>query len=137
MPFWNELDLRRHTATWMSHGMIALVVYSAGIVAGVYFPGDRLLWGAVAAVLCAVYFSFMREPSDMEKHDLKGDSKTPGVQNVTPRIDMYGDQITPWGVAGCAALAYLGVLWWPVVLIAALAITALLLVMKIRLVFGR
>lgn len=135
MSFWNELDLNRHTATWMSHGMIGLVAYSVGLVAGEYLPGGPLLWGMVTSILCAVYFGLMREPSDIEKHDVAGDSRTPGVQSVTPRVDMYGDQITTWGLAGMATIVFLHSIWWGITLIVALAITALLLVMQVRHVF--
>jgi hypothetical protein len=135
MSLWNELDLNRHTATWISHGMIGLVAFAVGLVVGEYLPGGPLLWGAITATVQAIYFGLMREPSDIEKHDLAGDSKIPGAQNVTPRVDMYGDQITNWAIAGAATIVFLHSLWWGVTLILALAITALLLVMKIRLIF--
>jgi hypothetical protein len=139
MSFWTELDLNRNTATWIAHGLVGIVAVCAGFAVGVYIPGGPFLWAAIFGVLQACYFGLMREPADDANHNARGDSRIPGAQGVTPRVDMYGDQITNWGIGLCSVVLYLGSLWWGIVLIVALAITALLLTMQIRIaweVFG-
>jgi hypothetical protein len=130
--FWNELNLNRQTATWMSHEMIGLVVVSVGVVAGEYLPGSLFLWAMLFGWLQAFYFGLVREPQDRVTHQATGDWDKPLAQGVTPKVDMYGDQVGNWGIAGTATILFLATIWWGIVLIVALAITALLLTMAFK-----
>jgi hypothetical protein len=114
--------------------MIGLVAISAGLALGTYVPGGSPLWGMILGLLQAFFFGLIREPEDLAHHDRVGDTRVPGAQNITPRVDMYGDQIGNWGIAGCAVLYYLNsIVWWSV-LVPAVAMVLLLLTMKVRLV---